>query len=392
MVLRSTGMPLVLATAAMGFAGFSLLLPISPLWAMQGGADEFGAGLTTTVLMALTVLTQLRVNRWLARFGWTAVVALGLVALGVPAALQALSADLWLILATQALRGIGFGILTVCGSTAVALLVPPELRGRGIGLYGLSAALPQLGLMTISPLLADWLGVRGTLLLGVVPVLGLLWVRRLGRVVEANGGRELVEAGGGGAGVLARIWMPILALLLVTASGGAVLTFAPQLVDNTGVAMLTLFAVTAVAAVGRWAVGPLCDRFGTRPFVWSLLLMAGFGVTGVALAMGTGGIGWLVAGAAVLGLAYGALQTVTLVRAYDDAGEENRPSASVAWNVGFDVGTGLGAMVIGALAQAWSFGTAFRATAAACAVAAVVVIAMESLSRPGLLGGRGRRS
>ncbi|HJE51351.1 MAG TPA: MFS transporter [Tessaracoccus flavescens] len=382
MVLRSTGMPLVLATAAMGFSGFSLLLPISPLWAVEGGADEFGAGLATTVLMAFTVLTQLQVNRWLARFGWTAVVAVGLLALGVPAALQALSPELWLILVTQALRGVGFGILTVCGSTAVALLVPPEMRGRGIGLYGLSAALPQLGLMTLSPLLADWLGIRATLVLGLVPVLGLLWVSKLGRVVEERGGRSLVEAKGGGVGVLARIWVPIIALLLVTASGGAVLTFAPQLVESTGVAMLVLFAVTAVAAVGRYAVGPLCDRFGTGPFVWSLLLIAALGVVGVALALGVGGFAWLIIGAGVLGLSYGALQTVTLVRAYADAGEENRPGASVAWNVGFDVGTGLGAMAIGALAQGWSFGTAFWATAAACAVAALLVGVVDLVRSP----------
>ena len=57
MVLRAPGMPLILLTVSVAFAGFALLLPVSPLWASQGGANEFGAGLATTVLMATTVLT-----------------------------------------------------------------------------------------------------------------------------------------------------------------------------------------------------------------------------------------------------------------------------------------------------------------------------------------------
>lgn len=381
MALRSTGMRMVLATAVMGFAGFSLLMPVSPLWAVEGGAGEFGAGLATTFLMAFTVLTQLQVNRWLTRFGWTPVIATGLVALGVPAALQAISPDLWLILATQAMRGLGFGIITVCGSTAVALLVPPAMRGRGIGLYGLAASIPQLALMTLSPLLVDWLGIRATLILGVVPVIGLLWVGKLGHLVEDQGGRQLMEAGGRTIGVLGRIWMPILALLLVTASGGAVLTFGPQMVDNTGTAMLVLLAVTALAAVGRFGIGPLCDRYGTRPFIWSLLLVAALGVGGVAAAVGIRAALLLVLGAAILGVAYGALQTVTMVRAYADAGEENRPSTSVVWNVGFDVGTGLGAMAIGAIAGGYGFGQAFAVTGIVVGVAAVIILIKELLGR-----------
>lgn len=376
-VLRSRDLWLVLGTASLAFAGFSLLMPLTPLWAAEGGASEAAAGLTTTVLMAATVATQLQVNRWLARFGWAPVIVAGLLFLGLPSALQAIAPELWLILLTQALRGVGFGIITVCGSTAVALLVPPELRGRGIGLYGLAAALPQLVLMTLAPMLADWLGLRWALIFGIVPVLGLALAVPLGRAVEAGGGRQLTHEGGVGLRVLGRIWLPIVALLLVTASGGAVLTFAPQFVDNTGVAMAAIFGVTAVAAVGRFAVGPLADRFGTVPFTWSLLGVAGLGAAGIAVSLAGSDVSWLIAGAVALGLAYGALQTVTLVRAYADGGEENRPSTSVVWNVGFDVGTGLGAMVIGALAQGWSFETAFWATAAACALAAVLVAVID---------------
>ena len=383
MVLRAPGMPLILLTVSVAFAGFALLLPVSPLWASQGGANEFGAGLATTVLMATTVLTQLQVNRWLGKWGWTRTLALGLVALGLPAAFQALSPELWVVLGTNALRGIGFGIITVCGATAVALLVPPEARGRGVGLYGLAVSIPQLVLMTLAPLLTDGIGIRWTIVLGVVPLLALPLVWPLGAQIARQTADDPSVSHGGASvlRVLPLVWMPVLALLLVTASGGAVLTFAPLIANNTAVAMTILLGVTGVAAVGRWLVGGLSDRYGTRPFIWSLLVVGAVGLGAIALALFRDDAWFMIAGAALLGLAYGALQTVTLVRCFAEAGEANRPSTSVIWNAGFDVGTGTGAMLIGALAGGFGFGQAFAVTGVVLAAVAVVILAREQARR-----------
>lgn len=379
MVLRTPGMPLILLTVSVAFAGFALLLPISPLWAAEGGAGELGSGLATTVLMAATVATQLQVNRWLARWGWTRLLAFGLAMLGLPAALQALSPELWLVLGTNALRGVGFGIITVCGATAVAVLVPPEARGRGVGLYGLAISIPQLVLMTLSPMLVAAVGIQWTLMLGLLPLLPLLWVVVLGRqITEQTAADPTVSHGGAPVlRVLPMVWLPVLALLLVTASGGAVLTFAPQMTPGTAVAMALLLGVTGVATLGRWLVGGLSDRYGTGPFIWSLLAVAALALAGIAYGLWQRDAIALIGGAALLGLAYGALQTVTLVRCYADAGEENRPSASVVWNVGFDVGTGLGAALIGAMAGGYGFAQAFITTAVLLLAAALVVLVRD---------------
>mgnify|MGYP005810701379 CR=1 FL=1 len=57
-VWRAPGMPALLVLTASGFAGFSALLPVVPLWAVDGGANEAGAGLVNGVLLLATVLTQ----------------------------------------------------------------------------------------------------------------------------------------------------------------------------------------------------------------------------------------------------------------------------------------------------------------------------------------------
>lgn len=135
--------------------------------------------------------------------------------------------------------------------------------------------------------------------------------------------------------------------------------------------------MTGVATLGRWLVGGLSDRYGTGPFIWSLLAVAALALAGIAYGLWQRDAIALIGGAALLGLAYGALQTVTLVRCYADAGEENRPSASVVWNVGFDVGTGLGAALIGAMAGGYGFAQAFITTAVLLLAAALVVLVRD---------------
>ena len=99
-------MPGLLAMTMLMVAGYGLLLPLSPLWAVQGGADERGAGLVTATLMLFTIVAQLRVNAVLAVVGWGRTLALGLALFGAPAPLQALTPALWLILATSAVLAV----------------------------------------------------------------------------------------------------------------------------------------------------------------------------------------------------------------------------------------------------------------------------------------------
>src|SRR5688500_9281529 len=149
--------PLVVMTCA-GFSGYALLLTVAPLWAVHGGATTAGSGLVNGVLLLFTVLTQLLVPRALRRFGWGQVLTVGLVLLGVPGVLFSLSDELGPVLALSAVRGIGFGVLTVTGSAAVAALVGVERRGEAIGAYGLAVAAPNLVLLPAGPWIAESFG------------------------------------------------------------------------------------------------------------------------------------------------------------------------------------------------------------------------------------------
>lgn len=352
-------MPALLACAALGFSGFSLLLPAAPMWAVHIGGDNLGAGAVNSVLMLFTVIAQLLVGSLLRRVGWAVTQAFGLVLLGVPAVLHLLAGSLWQVLLLAALRGLGFGILTVCSVRGIAALIPQERRGRAIGAYGLAIAAPQFALTPLAPWLAENVGYQWVFVLASAPLLAvpLAFIRPAPAVVHESHSDRLDGVGRGLVG-------PIAALVVITAAGGGILTFAPQLSGAT-TALGALLAMTGTAALARWLIGGIADRHGAARFIAPMLGVGAAGLAVIAVGIGAGGA-LVILGCALLGTAYGALQNLTLVQAFDASGERARGAVSVAWNVGFDAGTGLGSFAVGALATSLSFPTAFAVMTAAC--------------------------
>ncbi|MFG3531742.1 MFS transporter [Streptomyces sp. NPDC047917] len=370
-VRNAPGMPALLLLTATGFSGFAVLLPTAPLWAVRGGADAAGAGSVNAVLMLCTVFAQSLVPTAIRRLGWRTTLVCGMVLLGVPSLLHLLSAQLGVVLALAAVRGLGFGVLTVCGAGAVAELVEPARRGQAIGAYGLAIAGPQFILVSTAPWAAQSLGFGIVFAVGALPLLGVVPALRLARRLDARpAGPEDVphqDTGRDRRATYLPLLRPMLLLLGVTTAGGALITFAPQMSDDPTATLAGLLLLTGTAALARWRFGALADRYGTRPFRWPLVIVTAVGLTLTAWAVATEGTTDLVpllAGTALVGVSYGGLQNLTLVDAF--AAVDNRSSgiASAVWNVGFDAGTGVGALLVGYLATGTSFSVALMAMAA----------------------------
>jgi predicted MFS family arabinose efflux permease len=371
-VWRVPGMPWLLGSAMLWFAGFALLVPVAPLWVIRGGSDDLGAGLVTGVMMACTVLAQLSMRRVLAGLGWRWTLVLGAGLLGLPALGHLATDRLWPVIALAALRGFGFGIVTVCGATAVASFVEPGRRGRALGALGLAIAAPQFILVPIAPWLAERAGFGLVFVLAVLPALAipLAWP-----IARAVGDRDRAPADDSGHGPGARLWRvlagPIAALVVITASGGAILTFTPHVLASPALGFAGLLAFTGAGAVSRWGAGGIADRFGATPAITPLLFTGALGLAAIGLRADsvhdTAGRTLVVSGLLLVGLAYGGLQNLTLTQAFAIAGEPARHSVSIAWNLSFDAGTGLGAFVVGAIATVTSYSVAFAVLALAVA-------------------------
>jgi MFS family permease len=361
-VWRAPGVPALLAMTMVGFSGYAALLPVAPLWATHGGAGSAGAGAINGVLMLFTVLTQPFVPATIHRFGWGPVLVTAMVLLGLPALAHMLTDALVPTLVLSAVRGLGFGVLTVTGSAAVAELVAPAHRGRAIGAYGLAIAGPQLVLLPAAPWVAETVGfwvvfvVSACPLLGCLPALALASMLRRRPVERAE--RRVEEPPGGKWVTYQRLLRPVALLLGVTLAGGALITFTPQMTGSAVLTTVSLVVLTATAALSRWGFGGLADRHGAQPFLWPLVLLTAVGMAGTAWAVRddiAADAVALVGGMAVVGVCYGGLQNLTLVVAFQVVDRRDYGVASAAWNVGFDAGTGLGAVLVGLIAAGASF-------------------------------------
>jgi predicted MFS family arabinose efflux permease len=336
----------------------------------------------TTVFLVSTVLVQGTVPAMVRRWGLGPVLAGGLVALGAPAPLYLLGDDVRWLVAVSAVRGTGFAVLTVLGSTIAAQAVPPQRRGESIGIFGLAAAAPSLVAVPGGTALTlaghfPWVAV-----LAASAVLAVPFVPGLVRAV----GTEPEEPAEGGS--RAAVWAaaaPSLVLLVVTLAGGGLVTFLPIERPDGSLAAVALLVYGVVTAGSRWWAGVLVDRVGARLLFPGTLACGAVGTAGLAFGLSTGGAGGAVAvlaGAAGLGVAYGAVQNLTLVIALARAGAGGTTTVSAVWNACYDSGTAIGAVLVGAVAAEVGLPLSYVFVAVALALVLPLAVTLPRALRP----------
>ncbi|TCJ15880.1 MFS transporter [Rubrobacter taiwanensis] len=347
-------------TALAAFSGGFLLLSVVPLYAARPDGGGPAAGLATGAFMLSTVSAQLAMPWLLPRTGYRTAMALGLIFLGLPAFLYLWTQSLASLLAVTLVRGLGFGIVTVVGSAAVADLFPAGRRGEGIGLYGIAVGLPALFCLPLGVWLAGAAGFGPVFLLGAAaPLLGLLAAAGISiRTPEARTGNGHVLRGMGRRALL----LPTATFTSVTIAAGVVITFLPLAASGTGSAAAGLFCMGAASTAARWWAGRFGDRHGPQRLLLPGLLVASAGM--LILALSGASATALAGGALLFGAGYGTMQNATLAVMFDRVPPGEYGLASTLWNVAFDAGTGLGAASFGFIVEAAGFGPAFALSAA----------------------------
>jgi predicted MFS family arabinose efflux permease len=284
----------------------------------------------------VTIAVQSVVPALTARCGAGPVLIAGLLALGAPSPLYLLSDGLGWLCWISAIRGAGFGVLTVLGSVLAVQAAPPSRRGEAVGLYGLAIAVPNLVAVPAGVALVLHGQIAWLSWLAACPLLGLPLVPGLVRAAAPAGAAEAADRVPGSGRRAARAALaPSVVLLVVTLAGGGVVTFLPiERPDGVlATAALLLFGVTG--ALSRWRAGMLADRTGSRLSLPASRVVCAAGLVAVAAGLHAADAAVL-AGATVLGIGYGSAQNLTLLAAFSRAGASGATAASAMWNASFD--------------------------------------------------------
>ena len=361
---------------------FYLLLSAVPLYARSAGASTGLAGLTTTALTLSSVAAYPVTPRLMARYGTRAVLAGGLLALGLPALALAVTANIGLILAACVVRGAGFAVLCVAGGALTVSLIPAPRRGEGLALVGLVSGVPSVAALPLGVWLAGHLGYRPVFAAGGLAALAGL--ASLPWLPNAWGTSTRAD------GMLAALRNPALirpaALFSATTMAvGIIVTFLPLAVTHAdaNVAALALLVQPAAAIAGRWLAGRRGDRHsnqhgagpgekrGSAALLVPGVLTAAAGVLALSLTAAPAAV---IAGAAVFGLGFGVTQNVTQTVMYARVPESAYGASSALWNLASDGGMGLGAAGFGVLALHTGYPIAFVLVAGVLAAAVLPAV------------------
>ena len=366
------------------FTSFFLTQAALPLWAVSGGAAASVAGLVIASLLIVTVAAQTVVAAAVRRFGVTAVLATGLVLLGIPAPAYLVQHSLWWLALDSGVRGVGFAVVTVLLPILATRAAPTGRSGEAIGLYGLSIAVPNLLAVPGGVALTSAGHFQVVAVLGAAPLVALPWVPRLGRMMADS--EPAVPSGAdqpaapAARRTVAAVSGLSLVLLSVTLAGSGLVTFLPIERPSGAVATLALLGFGSAGALARWQAGSWADRRGVGRLLPAgiVVFSAGMGVVAAGLIVGSAAA--VVAGGVAAGIGFGTVQNLTLIAAFSIVGPDEQTVASATWNAAFDTGSAVGALAVGWIAAA---GAGLPATFVGCAllVLATLPLAVRSARR-----------
>ncbi|MBC3185266.1 MFS transporter [Corynebacterium sp. zg-331] len=386
--------PTLLAVAC-AFGSWSLLLPVVPSAVLDAGGGDLLAGATTGIFMAATVLTQICTPALLRRVGYNPVMVAAALILGLPSLGYLVGMEAAPALVFSALRGVGFGALTVAESALVAELVPVRFLGKASGMLGVFVGLSQMIFLPMGLALADTaLGYPGVYVIAaVVGALAGVMCLRIPRLKASSSGASCAGDHEGSARPLPSVstWklvtVPALAVVSISMSFGAVSSFLPAAVKALDPSLGGLLAgfmlsITGGAAMTfRYFSGLLADRRG-QPGALMIpgQVLAGLGVALTAAVLLTeGSAWWLVLGAVAFGGGFGVVQNEALLSMFLRLPRSKVSEASAIWNIAYDAGTGAGSFLLGAVAARAAYSGAF-ATAATFIAMGIALTAADSFA------------
>jgi len=307
------------------------------------------------------------------RLGRVRVLTWTIVIYAVFTGLCALAQGYWDLLAYRTLAGLGFGGEFGIGMALVAEAWPASKRARASSYVGLGWQAGVLAAAVVTPLLLPVVGWRGMFIIGILPAVAAFFIRHslhepeLFVAKSKNRPKELALR------LLVRDWetvklslgMVILCSVQNFGYYGVMIWLPNYLSTRFGFALTQSAVWTSVAvagmAAGIFLFGHIADRIGRRPAFFGY--MFGAAVIVVLYSRLTDPMHLLLAGA-VLGFfvngmlgGYGALMSELFPTA------ARATAQNVLFNIGRAVG-GLGPVVVGAVAAAYSFELAIAMLAA----------------------------
>lgn len=334
-------------------SGFYMLMPLLPVYAVQElGMEQGKVGIVIGVFAISAVIARPLAGVLLDNFGRMIIYIPAAIMFGFCFGAYILAGAAFSLLLVRVIHGFSWGMVSTSNSTIVSDIVPANMRGQGMGYFGLSMNLamalgPAFGVFLLNFTSTNAIFIL-CMVLVFVALLSSSWVRP--PVIIKRGNKPF----------------SIKSLFERRVAGIALMQFFFGFVYSSVMSYSTLhglelkvkglglfFIVLAVfLSILRPYAGKLLDKTGPK-----MLLTIGFiffGAGAVQLGMSTTSIMFL-SSAVPLGLGAGFIMPTIVAMAINVVPASRRGTANATVFTAFDVGIGTGAIVLGAVAQYGGF-------------------------------------
>lgn len=386
----------VLATNAFLVAlGFGVMVPVLPVYAKSFGVSNLALGFLVSAFAFMRLVTSPfcgRINRWL---GERNAIAIGMSIVGLSSIAMGLSQSFAQLLVLRMLGGVGSAMFTVAALALLLASAPIDQRGRASGLYqggfllgGMAGPAVGGALATIS-LTAPFYFYAAMLFVAAALVTVLLPAKR---------------AAAGGTKRASRPFRQVVkdvryqaACAMAFGQGWQSFGVRNALVPIVVVEVLhrdttwtgTAFAIAAVfQTLALFPVGRIVDRIGRRPVMITAGIVCGASTLAIPLAPD---ILWLIVILSVYGVG-AAMQGTAPTAAVGDATGGGGGLPVAIYSMTSDIGSIVGPIVAGLLADYFSMPIAFAAGAAILLAGGVYSAFMPRERPPGMLRQAGREA
>ncbi|QQE74475.1 MFS transporter [Brevibacillus composti] len=365
------------------FVAFQMLIPTLPLFVTQRGGDQVAVGLVISIFTVSALLIRPFAGKALDSIGRKPVLLGGLFIFFLSVSGYYWMATVALVLLVRFVHGIGWGIATTAFGTIASDLIPARRRGEGMGYFGMFGNLamalgPMFGLWLVSDIGYGWMFAISAIL----TIAALLMTRLVGirepdqaqpaskqaesRMPRTQGQSTAAPAAKSGSlmGDLVeqKALFPSLLALYIGITYGGIVSFITLFGKEAGIGQVGLFFL--FNAVFLMAVRPFAGKlFDRKGHVWVLIpgaLLAGVGLLVLSYISTAAG---LAAAAALFGAGFGAVQPSLQAWTINRVPPHRRGAANGTFFSAFDLGIGLGAMLLGAVAKVTGFSLMYRYSA-----------------------------
>lgn len=389
----------VLAAVAFAVAvGFGIVAPAIPVFAREFGVGRAAAGAVISAFALMRFASALAGGRLVDRLGERWVLATGIGIVAVSSALAGVAQSYEQLLVLRGLGGIGSAMFTVSAMSLLLRVVGPDQRGRASGLFqagflaggvtgpAFGGLLTGISVRVPFFVYAATLGVAGTI---AAVALSHTPLRAREQAVAADAPDASRDAGGQRTSLAAALRNRSYQAALVANLGAGWVLFGVRS------SLLPLFVVEGLRRDPVWTglgllvssgaqallllpAGRVTDSLGRKP-----AMVAGAAVTAASVALlaaTTSLVAYVLAmvlfgvGSAFLGVAPAAV--------VGDVVQGRGGTVVAAFQMASDLGAIVGPLVAGALADSYSFGAAWGASAGVLVLGLLAGLAMPETRRP----------